>query len=82
MFAILNPSIADMPDPAEVARFPAKDGADAIPNAGNAAWNEPGTAVNGAALAAVSTPNPGKAACSEPGAGVNVGATSKPGNAN
>jgi hypothetical protein len=29
---------------------------------GNAAWNEPGAAVNGAALAAVSIPIPGKAA--------------------
>jgi hypothetical protein len=31
-------------------------------NEGTAAWNEPGAAVNGAALAAVSTPRPGKAA--------------------
>jgi hypothetical protein len=29
---------------------------------GTAAWNEPGAAVNGAALAAVSIPIPGKAA--------------------
>jgi hypothetical protein len=36
-------------------------------NDGNAAWNEPGAAVNGAALAAVSTPRPGNASWNEPG---------------
>jgi hypothetical protein len=48
---------------------------------GKAAWNEPADAVNGAALAAVSTPRPGNASWKEPGAGVKFGATSLAGKA-
>jgi hypothetical protein len=40
-------------------------------NEGTAAWNEPGAAVNGAALAAVSTLRPGKASWNEPGQACN-----------
>jgi hypothetical protein len=50
---------------------------------GKAAWKEPADAVNGAALAAVSTPRPGNADWNEPGTGVafGVNATSLAGKA-